>query len=142
MRIIVLGKPFGKARPRSGKFGVYNPKQNKEYEDRVRAAFKQAVGMITEPVDKPMWLSIECVYPIPKTTPKRKREMMLAGKLYPMVKPDLDNCIKSVMDALNGLAYYDDKQIVHLRAVKKYGDVPQTIIDIGRYYTHDVDSDR
>lgn len=60
---------------------------------------------------------------------------MIDGKIYPLVKPDIDNCIKSIMDALNGVAYKDDKQVVLVRSIKRYGEHPQTIIDIGRYYT-------
>lgn len=135
MRIIVPGKPFGKARPRKGKFGVYNPRINREYENKIKQAFREATGLIAEPMTMPVWLNVEAVYPIPKQTSKKKREAMLEGKIYPLVRPDIDNCVKSVMDALNGLAYQDDKQVVLLRSTKRYGEMPALIIDIGRYYS-------
>jgi Holliday junction resolvase RusA-like endonuclease len=37
-------------------------------------------------------------------------------------KPDLDNFVKAVKDALKGLVYRDDSQIVRLAASKDYGD--------------------
>lgn len=37
-----------------------------------------------------------------------------------MGKPDIDNIIKIVMDALNGYAYQDDTQVVQLDARKEY----------------------
>ena len=134
MRFIVPGRPFGKARPRKGKFGVYNPKVNKDYEESIRKAYRAATGIIAEPVDKPIWLCVECIYPIPKATPKKKRELMLNEKIFPLVRPDIDNCLKSVMDALNGLAYLDDKQVALVHMKKRYGENAMTIIDIGRYY--------
>ena len=36
---------------------------------------------------------------------------MLNGRLFPTKKPDADNIIKVILDALNGLAYRDDSQI-------------------------------
>lgn len=135
MRFIVPGQPYGKARPRKSRFGVYNPKGNKDYEKRVQEAYRAARGFQDLPESMPIWINLELVYAIPKSTPKKKREMMLAGKIRPMVKPDVDNCLKSVMDALNGHAYIDDKQVILTRCIKRYGDSAMTIIDIGRYYT-------
>jgi Holliday junction resolvase RusA-like endonuclease len=34
------------------------------------------------------------------------------------VKPDLDNIVKAIMDALNGYAFEDDKQVVSITARK------------------------
>ena len=134
MNFTIPGKPFGKARPRKGKFGVYNPRCNVEFEKRVSAAYVAALGYTPEPTDKPIWLNIDCYYAIPKQTPKKKRELMLEGKIQPMIKPDLDNVAKSIMDALNGLAYLDDKQIVLVRVSKAYALEPHTTVDIGRYH--------
>lgn len=66
---------------------------------------------------------------------KKVCEMELAaqGWLRCTVRPDLDNLVKLVLDALNGVAYADDSQIVRIHAFKKYsGDHPDgaTIVDI------------
>jgi Holliday junction resolvase RusA-like endonuclease len=50
--------------------------------------------------------------------------MMLARKMRPVTKPDVDNLAKSVLDAINGVAYKDDNQIVDLVARKVYADIP------------------
>lgn len=134
MRFFVPGQPYGKARPRSGKYGVYNPKTNAISEQKIRDAYIQARGMVNDPITQPVWLNVELVFAIPKATPKKKREMMLARKIRPQIKPDIDNCLKTVMDALNKVAYLDDKQVVLTRCMKRYGETPGTIIDIGRYY--------
>ena len=43
---------------------------------------------------------------------KKKREAALAGQLRPTTKPDVSNVLKGVEDALKGLWYADDSQIV------------------------------
>lgn len=47
-----------------------------------------------------------------------------------MMKPDLDNMNKFVMDALEGFFYQNDAQIVEIGALKIYGPKPQTEIVI------------
>lgn len=51
---------------------------------------------------------------------------MLAGQEQPTKKPDWDNIGKIICDALNGIAYADDSQIVLGQMVKKYSDNPRT----------------
>ena len=48
----------------------------------------------------------------------------------PTKKPDGDNVIKIVLDALNDTAYIDDSQVCGINFVKKYGEIPQIIIEI------------
>ena len=50
----------------------------------------------------------------PKSISKKKRAEMLEGKIWPAKKPDSDNIAKVVLDALNGIAYHDDTQIIKL----------------------------
>jgi Holliday junction resolvase RusA-like endonuclease len=57
---------------------------------------------------------------------------MQLGLIYPAKKPDIDNVVKSVTDALNGLAYGDDSQIVSLYVHKRYGLVPMVEVEISR----------
>ncbi len=40
----------------------------------------------------------------------------------PTLKPDTDNIAKVVCDALNGVAYHDDKQITSLTVDKVWAD--------------------
>ena len=55
---------------------------------------------------------------------------MKAGYTKPTKKPDLDNVIKAVLDALNGVAYKDDSRIVRIEARKEYSDSPRLEIHI------------
>lgn len=45
-------------------------------------------------------------------------------RIFPHVKPDLDNYIKAVLDAANGILWKDDGQIVSLMARKLYATIP------------------
>ena len=45
---------------------------------------------------------------------------MLYQEEYPLKKPDVDNVAKIILDALNGIAYRDDKQVVELYVKKSY----------------------
>ena len=61
---------------------------------------------------------------------KKKKEAKLSGKIRPTVKPDNDNIAKSVLDALSGLAYGDDKKIVELKVRKYYGVEPYVYVKL------------
>ena len=66
---------------------------------------------------------VDCVFyaPVPKSWTKAKRQQALEGKLAYTSRPDIDNLVKLVLDALNGTAYEDDAQITGLSAQKVYG---------------------
>jgi Holliday junction resolvase RusA-like endonuclease len=60
-----------------------------------------------------------------------------AGKLKswalsacPTTKPDLDNLVKFIKDALNGIFWYDDSYVVEIQARKKYSESPRIEIEI------------
>ena len=56
--------------------------------------------------------------------------------LWHTQRKDLDNCVKFVLDALNSVAYLDDRQIVALRCVKYYADTePKSVVKIRRLET-------
>ena len=55
--------------------------------------------------------------------PKKQVKIIENGGAFtvrPTKKPDADNISKIVLDALNGLAYYDDNQVVTLHIDKCY----------------------
>ena len=58
---------------------------------------------------------------------------MISGALLPAKKPDLDNVAKIVCDALNGVAYKDDAQVVKLTVHKRYSERPEVAVEIEAY---------
>ena len=55
---------------------------------------------------------------------------MRDGEILPQKKPDIDNVVKIIMDALNGAAYKDDKQVVSVFESKFYDDDPKVIVEV------------
>lgn len=66
----------------------------------------------------------------PKSTPKKRRELMLQNLILPTKKPDCSNILKSIEDALNEVAYADDSQIVEVMIVKLYDEIPRVEVDL------------
>ena len=121
---IVEGKPQSKLRPRvvtnkyTGKKHGYTPEKTVKYEDLIRWSYKAAGGQYLG--EKLLEVEIKAYYPIPKSTSKKQRLAIEEGGIRPQTKPDCDNIIKGVLDALNGVAYYDDKQVVCVCCNKYY----------------------
>jgi Holliday junction resolvase RusA-like endonuclease len=55
---------------------------------------------------------------------------MESGELRPVKKPDMDNVLKVVADALNSVAYRDDTQIVDCQLRKFYDKQPRVEVII------------
>lgn len=128
MKITIPGKPKGKDRPRFGKNHVRSTEQTKAYEKLVAYSYISQKGLNFG--SEPLNVTIDCFYQIPKNMPKYKRKIIKTGELRPVVKPDLDNIAKAVLDALNKVAYNDDNQIVGLCIQKFYSDNPRVEIEI------------
>ena len=129
IKFVILGKPQGKDRPRWGKHGMYTTDKTKVYEQAIKLAFQSAAGGMWF-ADKPVSVSIAAFYPIPKGTSKVKAKLMLAKEIRPVVKPDIDNICKVVLDGLNGVAFADDKQVQSLSVSKWYSDQPRVEVEI------------
>lgn len=110
----------------------YTDKEVKSYANWVRLCFQGAVPAHLPSVffEKPLKITIRAVFEVPKSYSKKKREMCLAGLIRPTVKPDTDNISKNIKDALNGIAYPDDKQVVSETIEKFYNDSAYTIVNI------------
>ena len=65
-----------------------------------------------KPVDGAISIKLRFRYARPKSVKREK----------PTVAPDLDKQIRSVLDALTGVAYVDDGQVVCIQATKEYGE--------------------
>ena len=99
---------------------AYTPQTTKQYEKEIRQAFRAAGGTSFGSV--PVAVEVVAYYPIPKSARKADREAMAAGMVVPMVKPDIDNVLKAILDGIQGNdgAFHDDVQVVSVRAEKRY----------------------
>lgn len=126
----VEGAPFGKQRPRHNRFTgtTYTPPETKVREQAVAEAYREQIGDYQFPKGSYLMMSVRAYMPIPKSTSKKRKQQMLDGEILPTVKPDWDNIGKLIADALNKVAYDDDKCIVDARVYKRYSDYPRTEI--------------
>jgi Holliday junction resolvase RusA-like endonuclease len=128
----VPGIARGKQRPRVTKAGhTYTPAETVNAEAHIKLlagiGMKECDGHLFE---GPVELAVSVTCPIPKSWSKRMREDALNGVWRPTSKPDLDNIVKLVADALNGVVYEDDKAIVRMVAEKYYGPEPSMQISV------------
>lgn len=126
MQFTIWGKPKGKNRPRFGQGRIYTAPATKEYEDRVK--FEYARQCRNRRFEGNVKVEIVAYTEPQKALPKKKREELI-GQFYPL-KPDCDNIEKIVLDALNGVAYEDDKQVVVLTCQKFYAEQSKVVADI------------
>lgn len=126
----IYEKAIGKERPRySAKtHRVYTPTRTSTFEGKVKNAFLAKYNTQTEPTEKPVEAIIKIQFAPPESLNKKKKNTLL---FTPYDKrPDCDNLAKSILDALNGLAYKDDKQITYLSIEKLYGEENKIEVDL------------
>ena len=127
IQFTIDGPPYGKGRPRFTRTGhTYTPDKTAQYERRVILAYKsQARGQrLSGPIEAAIYTTFGPV----KSDSIRMWAKKLAGAVLPVKKPDCDNIAKTVLDALNGVAYDDDCQIVALHVYKLYGETPRVTV--------------
>ena len=78
--------------------------------------------------DKILKITIEFKFKTPKSYSKARRNQALNGEILP--RQDIDNLTKSVLDALNEVAYADDKTIKEIHAWKRYAEEDEIVIKI------------
>ena len=122
----VDANPVGKQRARYAKRGnfvqTYTPDKTRNYESLIKESAIEAMGS-SEPLETPVNLYLYIRAPIPKSLPKKRMEACLNGLEKPIKKPDASNVLKSVEDAMNGVVYKDDSQIVNIHVSKVYSSV-------------------
>ena len=109
--IFIPGKPVPQGRVRFARTAkgvrTYDPKDSAYYKNWLKLHIINKYSKY--PADMSLHFELIVYIVRPKSV---KRE-------HPTVKPDLDNYIKTVWDALNG-ELFEDQQIVSVAAVKKY----------------------
>jgi Holliday junction resolvase RusA-like endonuclease len=125
IEFIIEGKVKPKQSFRYTRFGhKYTPRDVKQYARDIQYSFyaKYPKWLPSMFFEKPLRAEIEVYKQMPKSFSKIKKQRAIAGEIRPLIKPDVDNCTKNIFDALNGIVYPDDKQIVELSVAKYYSD--------------------
>jgi Holliday junction resolvase RusA-like endonuclease len=79
---------------------------------------RSAMGS-SNPLETPVAVYIYINHAIPASYSKKRKEACLSRLERPK-KPDLDNVAKGYLDAMNGIVYKDDVQVVSLHVTKRY----------------------
>jgi Holliday junction resolvase RusA-like endonuclease len=130
LELLYLGEPKAQARARHSRLTnhFFDPSQS------LKAWLVEQIQTQLPKNFKPLQDSIEmhCVFykAPPKSTSKKAKVLMELGIVKCSTKPDLDNYVKLVQDALNQVLYMDDSQITVLSAEKYYSCKPRAKITL------------
>lgn len=130
----VIGDIKGKARPRvNTSTGIaYTPTQTKDYENLIKQYFKIKYPKYI-PLEGRTAVKIIAYFKIPKNATKKEKALIEGKILSPTKKPDIDNIIKIILDALNKMAFKDDNQITKLEVEKVYGEQEKIVVKVENY---------
>jgi Holliday junction resolvase RusA-like endonuclease len=128
--VAISGEPVAKGRARITRRGfAYTPAATRKYEAHGRLAAQLAMDG-RPPIEGPVRISVVVELPVPSSWSARKKAGALAGGIRPTSRPDVDNYVKAILDAVNGIVLADDALVVELHAIKHYGSVPQMVATI------------
>lgn len=138
LKIIVPGEPVPKARHRArivqprGRppfVHMYQDAETEKYESLVAKMSGMVMagrGLLLGALDVRATAYVE----IPASWPQKKRVQAGDGEILPVSRPDADNYLKCVLDAMNGVVYKDDSQVVNMSVQKRYSFTPRMEIEI------------
>ena len=130
IELIVYGNPVAQGRPRFSRQGgfvkAYDPIQSKSYKQLIRLELQPLLSDPNfTPIDKACCLNLKVFRAMPKSFSKKKREEASLRYIRPTTKPDIDNYVKGVLDALNGTVLKDDSVVCEIFARKFYSERPR-----------------
>lgn len=135
LQFYYLMEPKSCPRPRVTKSGhSFMPKDYVDWKKRfIESTIIQLSEIVVDhiTIDRPISLRCEFIFPRPQRL--QHREIPSKGLIHAS-KPDVDNCVKAVMDGLSDAQIYrDDNLVYEVRAKKEYCDR----MDDGSYeYSH------
>lgn len=107
---------------------MYDPKKSRDYKDYVRLAASESAPAAL--LEGPLEIFVKIFRPMPKAFSKKKTAEAEAGHHRPTTKPDSDNYLKGIKDALNSVIWKDDSQLVDVHVSKWYSQRPRVEIKI------------
>lgn len=126
--LLVIGKPVGKGRPRFAGGRAFTDERTAQAE---RDIFGCWIAAGSPRLNGPIELSVVLKVERPKGHYRKDGSLSAEGRRHPhpaAQKPDVDNALKLVMDALNGRAWGDDVQVVWARVQRVWGSRAETVV--------------
>lgn len=135
LTIEIPGPPIGQGRPIfstvCGHVRAYDAEKSRNYKAFVKLIAAQEIEKQQWKLyELPVKLNIDAYFEVPKSKSKKFKAEALEGKQMPTKKPDIDNIVKAIQDALNNLAYKDDAYICDLHVTKHYSEVPRVEVEV------------
>ena len=135
MEIVIYGEPIPQGRPRFTKTGhTYDPQRSRNYKQLVRFWVTQHLKKIDgfKPYENALCVDLTFYLGIPTSWSKQKRMQASQGQIRPIVRNgDIDNMVKAILDANNGLLWVDDCIITDLSARKRYtADLARVVLKV------------
>ncbi len=135
LTFVIPGEPCAQGRPRfttvNGRAKAYDPEKSRTYKSFVKyIATHEAKKQGWLYTELPISVTVKAYLPIAESKSKKFKTAALAGIERPTKKPDIDNLFKTVTDAMSGILYKDDKQIVAATISKYYSDEPRLEVHI------------
>lgn len=135
----ILGDPVPQGRPRffrRGSFvGTYKQDKDTQYRTLVQLqvksqAVKNGVRLPLSKTEAGFEVHISVGIKPPASWSNSAKQKAITGEIKPLSRPDLDNYIKAIFDAFNGLVWKDDSEVVSIIANKHYRPDPGVCVCI------------
>lgn len=134
----VYGEPVAQGRPRFSTQGgfarAYDPKKSKDFKQYVKLAASDYRPQSL--LEGPLALEVKVFKSSLKSFSQKKKKAAEVGELRPLTKPDVDNFVKGIKDALKSIIWKDDSQVVDLHVSKWYSENPRvevTVSEVSMY---------
>lgn len=124
IKLWIASEPVAKQSFKFTQAGIrYTPKNIKDYAGYLKWSIKSQLNDDFSLLDEPIDIKYRFIYLLPKSSTKKQKTLLMSGKtLFRDKKPDFDNLCKNVNDAMNGIIFRDDAQIVRATIEKIYGE--------------------
>ena len=125
--MVIPGEAVPQGRPRFGHGRTYDPPKSRKYKEKVKCIAR--CNAPESPTTHAVRLTLVIYRGVPKSWSKRKAAQAIADKIRPTTKPDVSNVLKGIEDALSGVWYEDDSQIVEYGLIGKwYAEEPRVYV--------------
>ena len=127
--LTIPAEPIAQGRPRLSSRGgfarAYDPPKSRSWKALVADFAEKAMKEqgLTQPMEGPLMVKIRFGFPLPKSQYRKNPKPMM----WHMKRPDLDNLYKGVIDAMEGIVYPRDSEIVKVimdKVIVPQGEAP------------------
>ena len=153
IRFVVPGSVRGQGRPRTriayGKNGspfahIYETEEDRSYKGLIqfhlmKEAKRLGIDLPIEHNGRGVSVSVQVMRKVPRSWRRKNRALAEAGEYRPQTRPDLDNVIKIVLDAMNGVAYADDAEVTNITATRSFSIDGSESLIVGLYWEEEAE---